>query len=369
MTIYCLGTSNFIVGSSFYGDFKNSTNEQVINLSVGASPSATGMYFLPGVSLAQDDIVIIDYAINDNSYVANGVIDADRIMGNLVSIISAAVESGAIPILLINPEAIGMTTSTGAQQMHEAVAAATGVPLLNLAELFRQTVRMDTDPVQLMVDDAHQSPHLASLIADVLQQAVRQVRANPPTIQLNGLPACGYRMIPAAPLVPQNRRVHRSSALRSADMAALAEGETLTLAVGETEYVRGLMLNFGAAGGITEVSGPHSRSIASLITHWDNLNPSAFMSVFVEFRDPVQGGETGVQIRVLPQGSVPTEPILHRRLLYPELYGEIQIEGVLIVNERSSNDSHAKVYDLLADRYYELATDLKTTIESAMPTA
>jgi hypothetical protein len=370
MAIYCLGTSNFIVESSFYSEFRNSLQEDIINMSVGASPSATGMYFMSDATLAPGDVVLVDYAINDNSYVVNGCLGAERIAANLASVIATIVEQDAIPILMINPEAIGMRSSTDAQRMHEAVASATGVPLLNLAELFRQAVLLGADPALLMIDDAHQSPHLAPLIASVVKQAVRAVRLHPPTISLIALPTCSYRMIAAAPLVAPSRRVHRSSALRSAAMAALLEGESLNLAVAETEFVRGLMLNFGAAGGMVEVVGSRSRLVASLVTHWDNMNPLAFMSVFVEFKEPVQGGQSGVRIQVLPQCTEPTEPVLHRRLVHPELYGEVQIEGVLITTDRvvpEHPEQQVQVYDLLNGRFYDLATRLKAAVEMRLP--
>lgn len=373
MTIFCLGTSNFIISTSCLRDFKDLVDEEVRNLSVGASPSAAAMYFLDGEEIKAGDVFLIDYAINDNAYVLSGVSSAERLRSNLASCVGYLLERGGVPIVIINPEAHSMKAATVSGQVHIDFCKDAGIPFVDLSDAFRQAVARGADQSLLMVDPAHQSPRVAPLIAHTLAVAIRTARACHLDFRISEVPTFSFRRLDIGRMVINERRVSRSSSLRSSIMASLSQGDSLHLPIGLGEQLQGLMINSGAPGGVIEISGCKSSTVLMLRPEWNNDDPNAYMMAFIELQKPVEGGDEGIQIRVLPEGSIPTEPILLDRASFPELYGTVHIEGGLVVNVTGPKASGATLappeQDLLRDRREVLVAELLVLgrLEEALP--
>jgi len=212
-----------------------------------------------------------------------------------------------------------------------------------------------------MMDDAHIQPKLSSLIADLFNDAIDQVRICKPNIRSELFVNAQYRRLAADAIANEDGTIFRKSSLRGANMAVLKEGKNLQIALDESEEIHGMMINMGAPGGIVEIQGENQKSSTSLVTHWDNENPTSFMCIFVHLRQPVQGGDAGIQVRILPKNSKYTEPLLHDRTILPDLYGEVHIEGILVATASTGKFSvldDAEPNSLIAGREAQLTQEV-----------
>jgi hypothetical protein len=97
------------------------------------------------------------------------------------------------------------------------------------------------------------------------------------------------------------------------------------------ERLRGLMINVGAKGGTVMVRGGGTNVVKSMTAYWDAARPDFFGSLMVDFAHPLPGGAGGVTIQIVDADAVPTEPTLHSKPIIPGRYGEIEIEGALLI--------------------------------------
>lgn len=369
MTIFLVGTSHFLVSTSAVQKLSIMTKEKIKNLSIGASGSGAALFVLDDIDVEENDVVFIEYATNDAFYILSGIQSIDRTLRHLGTVAERVVQRGAIPIVYMTPSRLGLGTDLEADLTHRDFCNGTGVPLLDLNPSLRRAISDGCSVDLLLYDDVHQSGHLAARVAELFHSAIARVRTTPQAYNFEHIPSFVSRIILSDNILGATDWTTRSTSLRTARMAVIREGDTFRIGVSDDEFVYGLMINQGAPGAILEFVGPESQRSIGLVALWDNENPRSFMSTYVQLQQPVRGGGDGIVIQILPKGSELTEPLVHRRTLYPELYGELHIEGVVIVRDPDMPvgerpDSAGHNVDILHGLHEQIAADFAAIVSA-----
>ena len=329
MAIIFLGTSNCILGHSFVHTVRALADEEVINASIGASPCDVGLYILPDVKLSPGDVAFLDYTITDEASVASGLRSDEELNQLFATLIAKLHVAGVLPILLLNPTKVALHGSVPTEDLHLKLCIELGVPIFSVSDLLRLAFSRGCSEEDLMIDPAHQSAAVTPTIGVAMMDAVAAVRAMGPTVRMADVPIWSVRRIVAAPLVAPERRKFKSSSLRSADLAFIGMDEEIYFDVDEDEAILGFFLNAGAKGANIRLSGDQ-QIITSLLTSHDNRNPDAYMLMFIETRTRIFGGERGVKLELMPADVPVTEFTTVNRTTDEDIYGEIQLDGVLV---------------------------------------
>lgn len=358
MTIVFLGTSNCVMGASMVDAARQSTDEQIVNASIGSSPSELALYLLSDLKLKQHDVIFIDYAITDGFYLLNGNIDESRVRRAFNSITQRLSVVGCLPICIINPLLGSFDADLPAEKLHRSICQELRIPIFDVTALVRQVARLGCEPGKLMRDPAHHSAAVSMSLGTELISAVEAVR----TASRQQEAITHTRTIALAPLVPMERRALYKSSLRSSEMAILRQGEPLNLPISRDETVLGLVVNMGGSGAKLRLYSSEGEEIRDLIYDWSNTDPDAYMSIFVALRKALPGGAEGVTLEVLPVDGPETVPEPGRPSVLDQRYDEIRVEGVLVAGADTSRVTRHGVLpnglDLLAERYQALAQSI-----------
>ncbi len=330
MAIVVLGTSNGIVQNSFVDRMRACTDEPVLNLSVGASTSMTGLFLLGRHRLQRDDIAILDYLINDAGSIWHGMRTEADIRLYLSSIIAHVRRCGAVPVMLLLPTHDGLAARTATEALFLDVCATCAVPYLDLSGLFRDALSAGVDHDALMRDPWHAAPRTTPVIAGLILQAVRRLRAaasQDASMTLWHLPT---RVIAASDLYPLPWLVSRSSSVYRGEFLALNRARSLSLRLDATESLIGLMLNTGAPGANVAFATATQTMVKSLTIYWNADHPDWFTAIFVDFRTPLAGDGGTIRIGIAAPDAVATDPTHHQMPPLPGREGEVEFEGFLI---------------------------------------
>jgi hypothetical protein len=306
MSIIVLGTSNCIVRDSAIHIVRAMANEEVINVSVGSSPTSASLYLIPTNQIRPGDVAILDYAIPDSSYIGNGLRTISELRAYIRSIVSELVALGCKPVMLLNPEEPALQAPPLAEIAHVGAAREMGVPVFNVSAVLRDVVKAGRTHSDLMIDAAHQSAKVTAVTGKYLYQALMAAREMPSPVVDPTAARWKTRVVPIAPLVPPESRIERSSSLRSAELAVLGLGERLNVAVGEDEQLIGFMTNMGAPGGKARFTGAGEPEVLTVMAPWANRLPESFMSVFADLKDRPFGSTRGVLIESVPDDVAST---------------------------------------------------------------
>lgn len=370
MALIFLGTSNCVIGASFVDAAREVASETVVNASVGASPSRTGLYMMADVDFKKGDVVVLDYTITDGYYLPNNqlrdgmpyyTITQDSIRQELLSIIDRLYRAGALPVLMVNPSKHGLTGYLDLERVHTEICREHGIPVFNAGNLMRHAVARGAEINTLMRDDTHAAPAVTAVLGRALVDIMAKVREMGQTVALDGRPVFKSRVILASPLVDPERRIAFSSRLRTSEMAWLHTGDTIHFDVQPDEQVLGMVVNMGGPGAKVRLSSSHGGEVRDLIYNWENENPKVYMSIFVSMRTVITGGAEGVTLEVLSQDGPVTPPDLFQPPVMDLVYDNVSIEGLLVatLGDSLTTGSPAPAdYDLLDGRYDELADEL-----------
>jgi hypothetical protein len=330
VTITILGTSNCIVHGSFVGCLRPLLTEDLRNLSIGASSSSVGMYFLDDCRFKPDDTVVIDYVINDTGYLSAGLKTEQDVKAQLGSIATAVRAAEARLLLLILPSLSGLIAPDKAEAVHVSFCLENLIPFLNIAELFRIAVRRGFDRGDLLRDPSHMSPRTAPAIGRLVAQSIDRVKTGPQAIRPVSTPSRRSRRLLAADMAGPLQYTEHASSLHRAKFAVLRSGDMMRLPIGEREALIGLMINTGAFGAQVALSNDELTIVKPMTIYWDAARPDWFTAILVDLLCPLQGSETGIVIRVTHPDAAPTEATLHQKPSLEGRYGEIEVEGFLI---------------------------------------
>jgi hypothetical protein len=339
LTLIFLGTSNCIVSQSFVDAAREISNEAVINASVGASPSRSGLYMMEGVDFNKGDVVFLDYTVTDGYYLpfnehCDGLpyypVSEQTIQLDILSIIDRLYRAEALPILMINPSKAGLGGHLDLESVHTSICRKTGVPVFHVSDLLRLVVQKGGDVERLMRDDTHTAPAVTAILGRALVDVVDEVRALGRTVDLNGKRIFKSRTVMAAPMVEPERRLIFSSRLRASEMAWLRTGDVLHFDVGQDEQLLGLMVNMAGPGAKVRLRSSVGEEIRDLIYNWENDNPQVYMSIFVSMREPLFGGIDGVALEILSQDGPWTPSDNFRPPILDRTYDNLPVEGLLV---------------------------------------
>lgn len=329
MPITFLGTSNCITHGSFVPHAGAALGELVRNLSIGASSSAVGLYYLDRMIIADKDPVILDYAINDSGYISAGLKSDDAVTSYLGTIVARIRKAGGIPILLIVPSYAGLNKPSVGEEVHLQFCEANCIHYLNTARLFREALAMGCPRDILMRDESHMSATVTPVIGELISEAVQALRAAETEPVSAESRDWRVRVIKAESLVPPDRLIEHASSFYKAPFLVLRSAERLTLNINATEMLVGVMANTGALGGNLRLVGDRT-IVKSMTIYWDAARPDWFTSIMVDLVEPLRGSPSGITIELVGENMVATEGTLHHKPTLPGRYGEVQIEGFLV---------------------------------------
>lgn len=101
------------------------------------------------------------------------------------------------------------------------------------------------------------------------------------------------------------------------------------------------MINTGAWGATVALRGAGVEVIKPLTVYWDSEHPDWYIAMFVDIAQPLLGGPAGVTLEIVNRDAVPTERTIHVKPPLPGRYGEIEIEGVLLIGDRPAYVSNS----------------------------
>jgi hypothetical protein len=362
MSIIFLGTSNCIVAGSWTDRLKELTDEPVLNASLGASPSRLALYQLALLQLVPSDVVLLDYTVTEAIYQAPyWNVDESSITKDITSIVDYITRRQCHIIIMINPCHLGLQYKNVFEPIHIKIANDLGLPVLNVTELFRRTVKLGRRPQQLMRDNSHHGPQTALTVAKTIFRAVQSVREQTFKPQLDGQDVWLPRVILLAPLVPADQRLQLQSSLRSTEMALLKLGDRLHFDVKSGERLLGLVVNMAGRGGRVCFTGKDDVEIRDFIYEFSNDNPSAAMGLFAPMRTLLEGSERGLDLEVIPFGEDSPPPDIARPTSLTLTYDQVTIEGLLIGAHSQALQSRggtSGLIDLLNSTYSEFADEL-----------
>lgn len=368
MSLHLFGTSNCILNGGWAQVLERFTSEQIINASIGASPSKAALYEAAKCRIERNDVAIIDYAITDEFYTCpHWNVSEESVGKDIASIVAFVARAGAYPIIMISPSARSMDRANIFEEWHVAAAYRTGAPVLNIAEMFRRAESFGADPRQMMRDDCHHAAATATVIARSVLDAVGQVRDADLRPSLHREEIWCPRVIPLSPLVPLERRIPMSSRLRATEMALLGEGDALRLEIGEDEVMLGLVLNMSGRGARVRIEGLQESETRDLIYDYINDDVRSYLALFAPIRTPIHGSVSGITLSVVPHGEEAPPSDLFRPSQLNLVYDEIAIEGVLVARASvtPAGRTTPKSIDLLVHGYDRYASDLVAGTTSA----
>ena len=159
-----LGTSNGLIKggiSAAFSEFFDFTN-----LSVGASSSGLGIFFLHEYAdvIRSADLVLVDYSINDNEHLTKGWIERDHLEKSLFSFFSGLVRLNHKVCCLIMPSLnyLDDVESNQGREVHLHAAKAFGFPVLDgYAFVAGLLQNFDMDSSSVFLDSAHLNASVA----------------------------------------------------------------------------------------------------------------------------------------------------------------------------------------------------------------
>ena len=132
MRVLLSGTSNSIIADGISTAFARSPDvTEFRNASYGASGTVAIGDHLRGIDLAAQDVCIIDYCVNEEVFLFQGLTALEDALSNIFNMVDAASRAGCLPVILILPtqQRIGR-----ARPLEEGLIArlrAFGVPFFN----------------------------------------------------------------------------------------------------------------------------------------------------------------------------------------------------------------------------------------------
>jgi hypothetical protein len=332
MEIFVLGTSNCLGPHSVVTKMMDA-GLRVRNLSLGACTSTMGLYLLDQIPKVDRGIALIDYSINDADAGWNlwGTARAPHIVGgNIRTIASRLSAMNYIPVVVIMPSNLDSDFELLGEQLHRDICLDEKINFINLRQLFRSAaagVSLST----LMRDGGHMSDAAARQVARFFAEIVAQVYGGEWSSDARSTPVFRARTIEAAQIFGANAMVKRESSIRSAFYGRLNLGETIRIPVQDTERLAGILINTGAKGGTVVIEGSNAEITKSLTVYWHEDHPEWYGALLVDVAGPILGGPSGVTMTVAPADRAPTERTLHGRPVLPNRYGEVEIEGVVVL--------------------------------------
>jgi hypothetical protein len=331
MDVLVLGTSNCLISESFIKHFQKFSGLQIDNRSIGASSSSVGLYILETMEQKNFQFAILDYEINDSGVVGHNIKSIDDIRENIRSIVAITRSYGATPIITIIPSHETLRAATPAERAHLEVCKQEGVHYLNVAEFFREALSRKLVTLDfLMRDSAHMSTLVTPLIGEALAKGLGAINAAISQQTTHHTAVRKLRAVKAQSLFPEGSIIERKSSVYQSTYGKLRQGMRITVPVDENESLLALMMNTGGLGANVGFSSGESSAVKSLVVYWDKKNPDWFTAICVDFKHPLPGSRSGIDVEILQPDAEPTERTLHQKPFLDGRYGEVEIEGFLI---------------------------------------
>lgn len=339
-----LGTSNCVGSNSFVEKAGAKAGARVRNLSVGACSSGCGVYQLDKVKPVRRGVAFIDFAINDHA-TAMDLWGRERarhiIAANLGTMAARLRGMNFLPIVLICASDFHIEGEPFGHALHREICSKQGINFVDLRRIVREAIERGVPRDSLMRDDCHLSDAAGDAVAEFLAAIMRRTGATPSISVSRSHPILPSRVIRAEELFPQTALVDRGSALRSALHGRVKAADIIHIPARTGERLSGIMINTGAWGATVALRGAGVEVIKPLTVYWDSEHPDWYIAMFVDIAQPLLGGPAGVTLEIVDRDAVPTERTIHVKPPLPGRYGEIEIEGVLLIGDRPAYVSNS----------------------------
>lgn len=334
MRILVLGSSNSIGQTSYIAHLGRMPGFEITNRSIGASSTTAGLFSALGVGVKNHDFSIVDYEINEQGSMNYGLKSEEDVRRDIRAQIFLLRKDAVTPIVAIMPTTRGRDRATRAEELHIEACREVGTPYFNIAELFRLAHRRGAAWAPMMRDDFHMSADTTPVVSEILARALKNFHEAPQISQEWKGDITPVRIIQAAPLVTPERRKWRQSNHRSAWCAILREGKRMILPIGANERLLGVLINSGCLGGKIIFRADGREIVKNFTIYFGSQKAGWFISVMVDMKQPLAGTPDGIEIELLPDSALETEPTLHQQPSLPERYGEVEIEAFVVAGSQ-----------------------------------
>ncbi|HVN85719.1 MAG TPA: hypothetical protein VMW17_12830 [Candidatus Binatia bacterium] len=330
MKLLVLGSSNEIGPGSYVDHLGRLPDFEIINRSIGASSTSAGLYALLSDDTPDVRYALINYEVNDEGVLQTRIRTAEEVSLSVRTLLYLLRARGCTPVLTILPSTPARDRPSWAETLHRTLCREEGVHVVGGADLFRAAWRTGGRWDEMLRDPFHMGLAATPIVAAAFARAFRALDATSPTPREWTTTMLPIRVVPAAVLVPPERRVFRASSHRSAWHAVLRLGERLTVPVGPGERLLAMAINSGAPGATVAFTSDGQRVVKRLAVSFSEKTRGEFISVVVDFKQAVPGGTSGILIEVLPADAEETEPTLHQQPVANGRPGVIEIEGFVV---------------------------------------
>lgn len=153
--VVVLGSSNEIGPRSYIAHLANEPDIDLVNLSIGASPSSAGLYACCKYDISKYDYVLISYDINDGGSVYKKITSYEEKAEILLSMISLLQNQGVEPVFIIVPTAEKVGKLSEIEKFYVSFCTQNNFYYINVARCFRELNYLSINNASLLHGELH----------------------------------------------------------------------------------------------------------------------------------------------------------------------------------------------------------------------
>ena len=167
-----IGGSNSLPETGWVSVYRDlvAADDTVLNLSIGAAPNLMGFYSLSTVSdLARGDVVIWEYALNDENYIEHKGYDLQFLLRHCEHTVRHCIERGLrlVPLIFATQNAVKAGKMHPYRSELRALFSHYGLEYIDFTEAFPKRLKTDSLPPWVFQDRSHykKNPIIINFIA------------------------------------------------------------------------------------------------------------------------------------------------------------------------------------------------------------
>ncbi len=270
MRLAIIGTSNSIMQDGYTAGLARHPHvTRLDNLSLGASTSVVLSKIAAEATPDRYDFVFLDFAVNEEVFVANKAVAIDEIDGRLKEFLSH-LRGGAIPVVVIMPATVGLPAQLPVHAFYRSFALQHGYPLFDgFAFLDRLAKAMNVGNNTLFLDEAHMARWAAWAFGYLMAGQLRRMKKERPqvTTRSDCVPEHQYRSFRPEEITG-GTMVNRCSSLTKIELAQLAPGHSVAVTLDEERTMVALGVNLTHSNASALIRSEDGRRMMNAATHF-----------------------------------------------------------------------------------------------------